>query len=62
MPTWSPAISTRLLTADYEAFCQEMGVRGLSASELLREFVLAGLRGRGGMQCAHMPGRQRQMP
>ena len=52
MPTWSPAISTRLLTADYEAFCEEMGTRGLSASELIRECVLAALKGRGGMRSA----------
>ena len=46
MPTWSPAISTRLLERDYLAFCREMGVRGMSASELAREFILAGMEAR----------------
>ena len=41
MPTWSPSISTRLLEKDYLAFCREMGERGMSVSELLRERALA---------------------
>ena len=46
MPTWSPSISTRLLERDYLVFCQEMGERGMSASELAREYILAGLEAR----------------
>ena len=46
MPTWGPAISARLLEKDYLSFCQEMGERGMSASELAREFILAGLEAR----------------
>ena len=46
MPTWSPAISTRLLERDYLAFCREMGERGMSASELAREYILAGIEAR----------------
>ena len=46
MPIWSPAISARLLMADYLAFCREMGERGMSASELAREYILAGIEAR----------------